>query len=264
MRSKVKSSKFKVQSYSLKFKIIKFFIVFLIFNFSFLTFNLSEVNAVSMDSSSFRIESASVNDGAGNKSSTNYQLSDTLGQLAAGEFSSSGYIIKAGFQYLHSIIPFRFSISNIQINFGTVVASTPVTDTTNLTVSFGGAGQYQVTAAELGPMTSLAGGNTISDTSCNGGADTCTETSSKVWTSNSAYGFGYNMSGNDVPSDFINTTYYRPFSDRNAAETPSVVMSNTNVGKNRQSTVTFKLNISAIQPAGTYQTVINFVATPSY
>jgi len=41
-------------------------------------------------------------------------------------------------------------------------------------------------------------------------------------------------------------------------------MTSINVGKNRQSTVTFKVNVSSIQPAGSYQTVINFVATPSY
>ncbi len=140
----------------------------------------------------------------------------------------------------------------------------PATATTTLTVSFGGAGQYQVTAAELGPMTSLTGGNTIPDTSCDGGANTCTESVARPWTSNSAYGFGYNMSGNDIPSDFIDSTYYRPFADRNAAESPATVMSSSNVGKNRQSTVTFKINVSPIQPAGTYQTIINFVATPSY
>jgi len=220
--------------------------------------------AVRMDSFSFRIESAGVHDAAGNKSSTNYNLSDTVGQLAAGEFSSTGYTIKAGFQYIRSIIPFRFSISNIRINFGSVIASNPVTDTSNLTVSFGGAGQYQVTVQELGPMTSLVGGNTIPDTTCNGGAQTCNETTAKIWTSTSAYGFGYNMSGQDIPSDFTDSTYYRPFPDRLLSESPAIVMSNTSVGRNRQSTVTFKLNVSPVQTAGTYQTVINFVATPSY
>jgi len=72
------------------------------------------------------------------------------------------------------------------------------------------------------------------------------------------------MSGNDIPSDFLNNTYFRPFPDRQENETPSVVMSSTNVGKNRQATMTFKVNISPIQPAGKYQTIINFVATPSF
>jgi len=41
-------------------------------------------------------------------------------------------------------------------------------------------------------------------------------------------------------------------------------MSSTNVGRNRQATVTFKVNISPVQPAGSYQTIINFIATPSF
>ncbi len=238
------------------------FIILLMFLFTCIILN--QAMAVTMNSPLYRLESASVSNAAGEKSSTNYRLSDTLGQLAAGEFSSTGYVIKAGFQYLRSIIPFRFSISNININIGTLIPNTPATATTTLTVSFGGAGQYQVTAAELGPMTTLSGTSIIPDTECDGGANTCSENLAKPWVSNSAYGFGYNMTGDDVPPDFINSTYYRPFADRNNDETPAVVMSSPNVGRNRQATMTFKINISPIQPAGTYQTIINFVATPSY
>ncbi|MDO9027651.1 MAG: hypothetical protein Q7U68_02165 [Candidatus Roizmanbacteria bacterium] len=221
------------------------------------------VRAIPMDSSRFKIESANVEVAGGNKSSSSYKLADTVGQLAAGQYSSDGYIVKAGFQYLHSIIPFRFSISNINIGFGILIPSTPKTATTNLTVYFGGAGQYQVTAIEEGRLKTLSG-NAIPDTICNGGGDTCSESLAKVWSSTSAYGFGYSMSGHDIPADFIDSTYYRSFPDRTAAESPATVMTSVNVGKNRQSTVTFKTNISSIQPAGSYQTVINFVATPSY
>lgn len=219
--------------------------------------------AVPMDSSRFKIESANVEIAGGNKSSASYNLSDTVGQLAAGQYSSTGYVVKAGFQYLRSIIPFRFSISNINIDLGILVPSTPSTATTNLTVYFGGAGQYQVTAIEEGPLKTQFS-NTIPDTTCDGGSNTCNESLAKVWSSTSAYGFGYGMSGNDVPSDFIDGTYFRPFPDRTAAESPATVMTSISVGKNRISTVTFKTNISSIQPAGSYQTVINFVATPSF
>jgi hypothetical protein len=244
-------------------KIIRLFFVLIILNLSFLTFNLGKVNSVPMDSSRFKIESANIEIAGGNKSSTSYNLSDTVGQLAAGQYSSTGYVVKAGFQYLHSIIPFRFSISNINIGLGILVPSTPSTATTNLTVYFGSAGQYQVTAIEEGPLKTQSS-NAIPDTTCNGGGDTCSESLAKVWSSTSAYGFGYGMSGNDVPSDFINNTYFRPFPDRTAAESPATVMTSISVGKNRISTVTFKANISSIQQSGSYQTVINFVATPSF
>ncbi|QQG44274.1 MAG: hypothetical protein HYW86_05475 [Candidatus Roizmanbacteria bacterium] len=224
---------------------------------------LSKVHAANMESSRFRIQGGNINIGATSPSSASYNLSMTLGQTAAGQFSRDGYIVKAGFQYIYSIIPFRFSISDISIDLGTLVPNTPSTAATTLTVSFGSAGQYQVTAVELGTLKTLSD-NSIDDTVCNGGGSACSESSSNLWTSSSAYGFGYNMSGNDVPSDFLSSDYYRPFPDSTVAESPAVVMSNADVGSNRQSTVTFKTNISTIQPAGSYQTIINFVATPSF
>lgn len=219
--------------------------------------------AVPMDSSRFKIESASVSVAGGNKSSDSYRLSDTVGQLAAGQFSSNGYVVKAGFQYLNSIIPFRFSISNTNIDFGTLAPNSPVTGTTKLTVHFDDIGNYQVTVVENGPLKTQSG-NVIPDTVCNGGGYTCSELVSKIWNSTSSYGFGYNMSGDDVPDDFIDNTYFRPFPDQTAAEPPVTIMTNNNVRKNRQSIVTFKVNISSVQPAGSYQTIISFVATPSY
>lgn len=242
---------------------MKYFFVLLILNFSFLIFNLSEANAVPMDSSRFKIESANVSVAGGSKSSDSYKLSDTVGQLAAGQFSSNGYVAKAGFQYLYSIIPFRFSISNTNINFGTLAPNSPITGTTVLTVHFDDIGNYQVTAVEDGPLKTQSG-NVIPDTACNGGGYTCSESVSKIWNSTTSYGFGYNITGDDVPEDFIDNTYFRPFPDQTAGEVPVTIMTNNNVQKNRQSTVTFKTNISSVQPAGSYQTIISFVATPSY
>jgi len=217
-----------------------------------------------MESPLYKIQFGTVDIAGGKKSSDNYRLSDSVGQTAAGQFASTGYIIKAGFQYLYSIIPFSFSVSQTRIDFGLLTPNIPKTAQTVLTVSFGGAGSYQVTVIEEGPLRTLNGAATIPDTSCDGGSNTCTESLAKPWTQNSAYGFGYNLSGDDIPSDFINSTYYRPFPDRNNGENPAIVMSSPNVGRNRQATVTFKVNISPIQPAGVYQTIINFVATPSF
>jgi len=117
----------------MKLKNIIFAILLLTIPYSLITIHSF---AVLMDSSQFKIESANVEIAGGNKSSTSYKLSDTVGQLAAGEYSSSGYVVKAGFQYLHSIIPFSFSISDTNIAFGTLVPDIPSTATTNLTISF--------------------------------------------------------------------------------------------------------------------------------
>ncbi len=220
--------------------------------------------AVNMDSSQFRIRYGNVNFGSTDSNSASYDLSTTNGQLAANEFSSSGYIVKAGFQYWHSIIPFEFSISDTTIELGTLTPQTPSTGTTLLTVNFGGAGLYQVTAVEVGPLQTASGTNSIPDTICNGGGQTCTETAANVWNSSTAYGFGYNMSGSSIPGDFTNATYFRPFPDALLSEAPAVVMTSTNVTASSQSTVTFKANISNTQAAGSYQTLVKFVATPSF
>lgn len=246
------------------------------FTFLFLSLFLPPiVKGVDMESSLYQIKYGNVNIGALHPTSANYSLSTTIGQTAAQEFSSSGYIVKAGFQYWHSIVPFTFSISDNTINLGSLLPDTPSTATTNLSVSFGAAGNYQVTAVEEGPLQTM-GGEVIDDTSCDSGS--CDETTAAAWTSNSTYGFGYKMSGEDVPATFTTcgANCYRRFANSQAlptAETPVVVMSSNNVTVDltskpkdiiHQSTVTFKANVSGNQAAGSYQTVINFVAIPTY
>jgi hypothetical protein len=259
-----------MQNYNSKFiPILSGLIVFLIFN-------LSDVVATDMESARYQIKYGNVNIGADNMTSPTSlnKLSSTIGQTAANKFSSAGYVVKAGFQYWHSIVPFTFSISDTNINLGTLIPDIPSsTAFTNLSVSFGSAGEYQVTAIEEGTLRTMTANDSIPDTACDGGSETCTETVAKTWTSNSVYGFGYNMSNEDVPTDFSDNDHYRPFPDRTADESPAVVMTNSNVTVDLNSkpkdiihlsTMTFKANISALQPAGNYQTVISFVATPGY
>lgn len=224
--------------------------------------NLSLVYAQErVQSENYRIIFPNFNSGAGIPSSDNYYLNTTIGQTAPGLFSSTGFRVKSGFQYINSIIPFSFSVSDIQINFGVLTPGTPSTDTSILTVSAGGAGGYTVKASENNPLKTSDGSNTIIDTLCD---STCSETSAGTWTSNSRYGFGFNMSGDDIPADFVNTDYFRQFSDRNSAENPAIIMSSINVGRERTATITYKVNVSGVQPAGTYQNIITFTAIPGY
>ncbi len=215
----------------------------------------------SLESDNYRIQMPNFNSGAGIPSSNSYKLGSTIGQTAPGLYTSTGYLIRSGFQYIHSIIPFSFSISNYLINFGTIIPQTPSTITSTLTVSAGGAGGYSVTAREEDALKS-SNGVSIPDTACDSG--TCTNSTAGVWTSNSVYGFGYNMTGDDIPADFVNSTYYRRFANKALSETDKVVMSSALVGRSRISTITYKINISSIQAAGNYQNKILFTALPSF
>lgn len=236
------------------------FLLFFLFAFPF----VSQTQAETVSSDNYEVQMGNLNMGAGLPSSDSYKLGITGGQTAPGLYSSAGYKVRAGFWYIKSIIPFAFTISDLTIDFGTLTAQTPSTLTNMLSVSAGGAGGYQVTAIENDLLTSSGGTATIADTSCDGGGDTCDETTAKPWTGSSKYGFGYNMSGNDVPATFIDSTYYRPFPSQTAEEQASTVMSRAQVGRDRTATVTYKINISGSQAAGDYQNYIMFIAVPTY
>ncbi len=221
--------------------------------------HVTRVKAVNMESSRYRIKSSNVNIGADAIASSEAQLAATLGSQAADEFNRSGYIIKASSPSLNSIIPFTFSISNTTINFGMLQPNTPLINSNiKLTVALGGNGQYSITAGQATPLQTLAGDNRIDDTSCDG-SNPCTIKYAKTWQSNTTYGFGYNLSGDDIPSDFI-TNYYRPFVDMSSDNQSIEIMGGINISKyvfnsdrnTKQATLTLKVNISPIQSSGIY------------
>ncbi len=216
-----------------------------------------------LNSSSFQIQMSTINMGGGPTSSSSYQLDTTLGQTIQGQFTSAGYIVRAGFQYIHPLTPFSFIISSLSINFGSLVPGTPSTLANTLTVTTGSAYGYSVRGIEDHSLKLLGATATIPDTSCEL-ALTCSVTDATPWTSGTRYGFGYNMSGTDVDTtDFVNSTYYRPFPIQ-GVDSPALLMNRSGVATNSAATVTYKVNVSAGQGAGTYQNNIHFIATPAY
>lgn len=251
-------------------RFILFGITLLIFQFIVLTPAKNVYAQKKVESDHYTIQLPNLNSGAGIPSSTNFILNSTIGQTAQGEISSTNYIVKAGFQYIHSIIPFYFSISDISIDFGTLTPGTPSTQQATLTVSAGGAGGYAVTAFENHPLQN-GQSDQIADTLCDSGP--CSQTSAQPWTSNTTYGFGFNMSGDDVPADFVNSTYYRQFADASAAESAATIMNKSGVTYDYPNntwpwrsvaTITYKVNVSSVQEAGTYTNFVTFIATPTF
>jgi len=243
---------------------LKIFLLVLSFELCVLKLTAKTATAA-MTSPDYKLQMPNLNFAAGSATSPNFKLGFTAGQTSPGVYTSTGYKVRAGFWYIKSIIPFAFSVSPTLIDFGTLTAGSPKTDTITLTVSAGGAGGYQVTAQENNPLTSSAN-NTIPDTTCDNGS--CDEHNASTWSQNTTYGFGYTMYGNDVPTPFPTAApagnQYKQFSDKSLNETPEPVMLSSVVGKNRSATMTLKINISGTQAAGNYQNVIIFVATPTY
>jgi len=243
-------------------KLLKIISIYLIVGY--LLFYLNPVLAQNMSSDHYELQMGNFNMASGSKASNGYKLLDTVGQTAPGQYDSNGYIVKAGFIYIKTLIPFSFTISDLSIDFGSLIPGAFSTKTTILTVSTGSADGYRVTAFENHPLQIIGASTQIADTTCNGGVQTCDQITAKIWTDTSKYGFGFNMAGHDIASDFIDSAYFRQFSNDQIPEEPQTVMSSTFSGRNRQATVTFQINISDVQAAGDYENMITFICAPTY
>lgn len=201
-------------------------------------------HAQTLNSDSYTLRMGNFNMTSGLKSSASYSLTDTVGQTAAQFFAGNGYHVKAGFQYIYTLYDFSFTSSTLLIDLGTVIPGTFTTAKHSLTVTAPGQG-YSVTAHSLSPLKS--------------GTHSIPGVSPGIWTDTKLYGFGYNLSGDDVVAEFVGPSYFRPF-----RETPETIMTSTQAGKNRTAEVTYKLNVQPGQPSGAYSTQVVYLAAPVY
>jgi hypothetical protein len=223
----------------------------------------NQVSALTMSNSNYIIQMGNLNSFAGSKSNGQYTLNDTGGQLGPGLYSGSGFKVRSGFQYISSIVRFRFAIDSTEINFGTLTATNPVTRNQTLTVNTGSAYGYAVTLSENHQLMKFPTGELIPNTTCDDGS--CTTIAASVWTNTLTYGFGYRCdSGTDCASGFGVANSYKQVPDLSLSQSPATVMTGTTVGKNRQVTLKYKVNISGTQAAGLYVNELVYVATPTY
>lgn len=255
-----------------------FSISILIFSLFLLNTKYKILNTVEAQSTmyndSYKVRMGNLNSISG-ESGGSYNINFTSGETGVGLYSGANYKVRAGFQYIKSIIPFSFTISDILVDFGTLSPTNPVTRTSTLTIGNQSANGYVVTVSENHQLLVPSSGALIPDTRCDGG--TCTQTTAAAWTSSLTYGFGYRcdsvsviyngaVSNGCVAGDttfYDNPTFYKQFADDSNSETAQSIMSGTS-GRNQQATVTYKLNISSTQAAGQYANSIIYIATPTY
>jgi len=247
----------------------------LLFVFCFLLIAKS-VNAQSLlENDFYRLQMGNLNSIAGESGGSGFNLNITSGETGSGLYSGTNYKIRAGFQYINSIIPFAFSIDNLNIDFGTLSPTNPITRTDTLTIANQSAYGYVVTASENHQLLVPASGALIPDTTCDAGG--CSETTATVWSSTLTYGFGFRCDSVSIiyngststdclggGSSFSgNANYFKQFADLSKSETAQTVISGTS-GRNQQATITYKVNISSSQAAGEYTNAITYIATPTY
>lgn len=253
------------QSPSLKGRSMWIWLCFTIF------FLLSKnISAQSYDSNSYHIDFGNFNMTSGKKTSTNYTLTDTVGQNAPGKFDSNGYVVKAGFQYIYDTLEkFSFSISDLDLPFGSLIPNIGSTQSNVITITTPSGHGYEILAIANHPF--LSNNYTIPDTSCNN--NDCTINTSTPWTLPTAYGLGFNALGINssgvvtnvgTSNYFSDSTYYRPFADFSKNNLPQVFMSENTRVKEHSVRITYKVNISPNQASGNYQNAINLIAIPKY
>lgn len=215
-----------------------------------------------LESASFVVQFGNLNTGSGIQSSTSYNVTNTTGQTGAGAFTGLTKILGSGFQYIYTIDTFRFAISKLNIDFGQLVIGTHSTDSLVVTLDTKGAGGYTVYAYELHPLRQINGVATIPNTTCD--AADCTTSLARPWTTQTVPGFGFNASGNSVSTDFVSSSYFRPFANQAASEAMQPIMEATEIATAEQATITYKVGVSETQQTGEYQTGVVFVAVPGY
>jgi hypothetical protein len=195
---------------------------------------------------------------SGNKSSTNFKLSDVVGQTASIIFSSKGYIINSGFLNSAAGSVFTFTVSPSNIDFGNLIPDNPVERVVKLTISNGNSPGYIVKVTENQPLSTSLDAQ-IPDTTCDK-MKPCTISKSGEWFNNNTYGFGYTINGNTVPQDIIKPNYYKPFPATRRNDQADVIMKSQAKKVTDMASMTLKVNIQKEQPVGQYKNILIFSA----
>jgi hypothetical protein len=227
-----------------------------------LLMSASGILAETMNSASYTVQFGNFNVTSGEKSSASYNVTDTVGQIAPGQYDGTGYVVKAGFQYIYPFRRMSLKISKTTISLGELTYGSFNTDSHTVTVDTNGAGGYAVRTFETHPLRLQAGTTVIRDTLCDSGP--CSETTAQSWTNANNHGFGFNANGNDVSADFTTTSYFRQFADISNAETMQTIMSGSGVSLNRVATITYKASPAGNQEAGNYETTVSYQLIPTY
>lgn len=235
--------------------------IYLVILFLFI-YHFPKAYAQDMGSTNFRLEGGNFNMTSGNKASTNYKLSDVVGQTVSGVFASKGFIIQSGFQNSYAGAVFAFSVSPTLVDFGILSPNIPIEKEVRVSIANGNTTGYTVKVSENQPLSTSVAAE-IPDTVCDinppaGGP--CTKTVASRWTQNNSYGFGYKMSGKTVSRDFAKDNFYRPFAATRRNEQSVLIMESHAKKVVDQATMTLRLVIGPNQPVGQYRNVISFTA----
>jgi hypothetical protein len=232
-------------------------------------FGLHVTTAQVMQSTSYQIQSDSINFGGGFSTSTNYTLESTGGEVATGESSSGSYALRAGYQQMHQVYIALTAADNVSMNSsipglsgGESNGSTTVTVTTD---SLSG---YELTIEASQSPAMQKGADTIADYVPVGVPDfTFTIDATDAH-------FGYSPTGVDVVQRFLDAagncntgagnTDLACWDGLDTTPEPIASDSSSNHPTGATTTINFRVGIggSVVQAPGTYTATTTLTALP--
>ncbi|MBI5023234.1 MAG: hypothetical protein HZC05_03715, partial [Candidatus Magasanikbacteria bacterium] len=199
--------------------------------------------SASMSSENYNLSVDAISVGGDLGTSTNYQVSNTVGEspgIHDTPSTSTNYIIEAGFQAAASGVVLSAALSTNSVSLGTLSTGAVSTASQTLTVTTNSPTGYTATIADDGNLRS--GANDINDVS----DGTVTAGSEE---------YGIRTSG---------TAGQMNNSDTAITAVAQTVASTSTIATSEQTSIAYKVGVSASTESGTYSHTVTFTTTVNY
>lgn len=149
---------------------------------------------------------------------------------------------------------FRFETSHSSVSFGAVDPDTKSQESINISIMSSTQLPYQIQTYQKHPLKTtrneyiIKAPNSISH--------------AQPWTKQDIYGIGYNIKGENAPSDFKDETYFRTMPYLSKNEQPQIISKGIIDTIPASTIITFKIQFPPIQKQGTYASNIYFIIIP--
>ncbi len=208
--------------------------------------------AAMTSNSGYQIWADTVSIGGGEvASSSNFSISDTVGESVAGASSSTNYSVKAGYREMENDVPIlTLSLGGSSLNLGTLSEATAATASHTLTLR-----SNSVTGVSLtfSGATLTSGVNQIT-------AIGATATSSLPGTSQ----FGFNAIYSSGDSSAASQAPYNNPARYAFDSSSPIISSSGSMSSEAVFNINYIANISASQPSGSYATNITYTAIANF
>lgn len=235
-------------------------------------FLATPVLAYVMQSTNYRIQFDSVNNGGSLGTSTNYRIQDTVGEIASGDSTSTDYNLHAGYQQMESAsgssyISLTSPTSTVLAPSISGLSGGTATGTATFLVSTNNSSGYSLKVSASDSPALVSGGNSFGDYSV-----AVTNTPDFDWSiADTSSAFGFSVFGDNIVqrflddgadcnagSDHTDNKCWSPFSTSEITIGQSA-SANTD---NATTTMQFRAEsgVNHLQPGGTYSATLTITA----